>query len=249
MAPPPAQQILPFIEWKANPNHAEWLRIANAGPEHHRFLFGSWRTLFCATWKRYHFYAFKSRWLERHAVPDGYDVQVLRLDCHGCGGSGTWHSHYSERRDRCNRCYGSGVYRWDAVKLTRWIVAGHVFHIPDVKIRDVDVWPDDPPESYQSLKAGARNEFQGKIVHAGVTYSQGIRAFLKLLWVYDRNLFYRIAEILIVEAVEERWQRWTQPIRSWFLRAHYWLCNDESRMARDLREMFGFDHETDDIPF
>lgn len=73
-----------------------WFRLANAAPAEG-------------------FYPFKDRFLRRFGVPEGWDLQVIALECHGCGGSG-WYARGVE----CNRCNGSGVYSIREHWLQRW---------------------------------------------------------------------------------------------------------------------------------
>lgn len=76
------------------------------------------------------FYAMKSSLLARYATISGLDIQHIRKKCWSCNGTGRYST-----KDRCRKCWGSGIYREFYVYLSRWEFAGHVFHRP-IRLRD-----------------------------------------------------------------------------------------------------------------
>jgi hypothetical protein len=219
------------------PRHVEWLRLANSGEG---FCAYGWGWLL--GWKR-HFYFWKSKFLQRAGELDGWDLQVIRLKCHGCGGSGTWHSEYGDHSDLCRRCGGDGIYRVDAVKLTRWRVGGSVFHVPGERTRWVS-W-DLPMEE----ESGFRERITGLIKHEPVPERVAIRAFLKLLYVFDPEEFWEAIEQIVEEWALNKRRRFTQWLSRKLLAMADWVETSESRWAEGFYEWFGPDELEDDIPF
>jgi hypothetical protein len=238
------QATLPFPEWcLVSPAHAELLRLANAAaPEDGYSRHDDWHP-FRKVWKTLYFYPFKADFLERHAVPDGYDLQCLTLHCRGCGGTGIWRSMYSARRESCDRCWGSGVYRRDAVKLSRWKLGELVFHCPEERWREVG------EDRHVELRSGAHSEIAGLIKHEPVAGRVGVKAFLRLAWHYDRALFYRCMEIRVNEALSRLVRRLLAPINALGCRVRDWLFYDDSRLAGDFRELLSITPVVDDVPF
>lgn len=90
-------QLLLFRHLQVPAKHLEWFRLANAGDYNDR-----------KTW----FYPFKSRFLYTHALPDGFDVQVIVRKCY-CG-DGIFRGIDRDRPrcfwEMCHRCNGSGIH-------------------------------------------------------------------------------------------------------------------------------------------
>ena len=82
-------------------------------------------------WEReYYFYPLKSLLLAQHGKFDGYDVQRIRHECNRCDGTGRWHYWYDDGGDWCEKCGGSGTYRFSWHLLERWRFGTHIFHHP-----------------------------------------------------------------------------------------------------------------------
>lgn len=113
------QPCLPFPNWFVPPRHVHWLTLANAGNYAEKSTF----------------YAFKTRFLKAHAIPDGYDLQVIVKKCY-CGdgiyrGCDDLPELPATHWERCWKCNGTGVYDRAYIVLTRWDLNGQVFHIPE----------------------------------------------------------------------------------------------------------------------
>lgn len=239
-----AQLPLPFSDWQQpTVRHAELLRLANAAEEVDGWSafadYMPWR----ARWKRVYFYPWKDEFLRRFAVPDGMDLQILKLACHGCDGTGIWHSECGWHSDRCNRCWGTGVFRRDAVWLSRWNLHGLTFHIPEDREREVG------PDWILEKQAVARSVISGLVKHAKVDPAAGRRAFLRLLWIYDRGECFRMAEMIADEGMRELQRRVASPFKNAINEAWWWLRSSEGRIAADLREWFGVAGPDNDVPF
>jgi hypothetical protein len=114
------------------------------------------------------FYALKDRLLQRYGTYSGEDIQQIIDPCwgsheDGCSGS------------TCTRCGGTGIWRERRIRLSRWSLAGRVFHRPD-----------GPASPRQPAT------ITGRIVHAGVTRAAAFEALLWLSLLYDRSLLWRV---------------------------------------------------------
>ena len=111
------QLPLPFKNLNVPARHVEWLRVANAG----NYLE-----------KKFWFYPFKTRFLRTHALPDGFDLQIITLKC-WCG-DGIFRGMDYDRPERfwepCAKCSGTGIYLKKRIPLIRWWLNGHLFHEP-----------------------------------------------------------------------------------------------------------------------
>lgn len=82
------------------------------------------------------FYALKDKLLQRYGTSDGFDVQHIKKECWSCDGTGKayrdafvfgqWRSVYVGKCFRCN----NGVYHEFWVRLERYRLGRHTFHIP-----------------------------------------------------------------------------------------------------------------------
>lgn len=184
-----SEQLLLFSHLQVPARHLEWFRLANAGIYPER---DAW------------FYPFKSRFLHAHALPDGFDVQVIVKKC-WCG-DGIYRGvddHWPrEFWQMCNRCGGSGVHRKDRVYLQRWLLGGRLYHKP-VNRCEMTCEPDD-----------VRNTITGLIKHEPVNEKRARRALLCLLLRYEpRTAFaYLRARWLVLNrrdrALLNRLDRW-----------------------------------------
>lgn len=139
-----------------------WFHLANAAPDY--FL------------KR-DFYAFKRRFLARHATPDGYDLQIIQPTCWTCDGTGTFCQDME-----CRRCAGTGVYgREREIILCRFDLVGRVYHIP-TEPGEID--PDDVP---------IKNEIEGLVKHTGIPDGSGRRSYFRLLLRHEPMHFYHLS--------------------------------------------------------
>lgn len=168
------QLLLPFRNLRVDARHIEWLRLANAGdyPE-----------------RKFWFYSFKTRFLRRHAVTDGLDLQTIVLKC-WCGDGifrGIDDNRPRKLWEKCHKCGGSGIYLTKHVVLIRWMIGGMIFHEPSNLI------PHRPGNDY-------RNRIDGLIRHEPVSSAVGRRAMLRLFLRYEPDTFLRFHE--------QRWRSW-----------------------------------------
>lgn len=227
-----AQTFLPFSEWKrVTPTEIAWLWLANASPADFGYN----------DWKQWRFFPFKDRFLKRFAVPDGSDLQVLKLECRSCT-KGIWHSESGRFSDICDRCDGTGVYRIDLVILSRWILGDAVFHKPGERVRGVD---EDVLEKWK-VAFGYR-VIEGVIKHPPVHRSIGRRAFRKLLLRYEPETLLRWLWSDFKGWLRDKANRVLRPIYWEIQRWDEWLYRSDSRLAADLREFLNLKDE--DVPF
>jgi hypothetical protein len=192
------------------------------------------------------FYAIKDRLLANAEVV-GYDVQYIEgKRCHACGGSGVWHSLYSNFSDICNRCYGGWYKRPMRVLLERKRFGRFVFHKPiDRKYGN---------EPYEIPVGMTVNHIEGYISHSYSRYS--FLAVLILFLIYDRvaakKYFYEMGMGFRV--------RWWLPMNYLYVVAHFVRYGRRAypiRQARDRCMKFipKIDIQTqwlgnnDDLPF
>lgn len=240
------QTILPFPQWRFPKADADLLALANAFDQCDCGSY-SWHQ----NWKRWYFYPLKTRILKEHGVPDGFDLQVIYLRCNRCV-RGIWHSEFGTYSDICHHCDGSGIYRTDAVKLSRWLLAGKVFHCVEERWRNVTETHDEEGE-YElapplfEVQQEARNCFQGVIKHGEVREYEAVSAFFLLLKKYDRATYDHILDRRVEEAVMSYRELALRPFKRLIQRAYDWLLWHQSPWAEGLREWFGIEEE--DTPF
>lgn len=228
------QFFLPFSNFQFPKEHARLMAVANAAKGGMDTYSPFWRD----TWKHV-FYSLKTKILKEHAVPDGFDLQFLELKCRSCY-LGVWHSEYSDRTGVCWHCDGTGIFRRDCVKLTRWNLAGRIFHYPSDRVQG---WKE---SEIAEWKSGAVNSINGKIVHIETDEKDAISAFLVLLRAYDKLRYEALIDRRIRERLEELRKWGLRPINNIYIRVRSFLRYSESRFAEGLREWFGI---FDDVPF
>lgn len=131
--------------------------------------------------KKFRFYPFKTRFLRAHAIPDGYDLQILTLKCH-CGDGifrGVEHTRPERFFEVCHKCGGSGIYLVKKILLTRWLIRGRLFHEPSTLVQ----WREG---------MHINETFTGFITHAPVDPKRGRRAMMLLLLRHEPRTFMRI---------------------------------------------------------
>lgn len=248
------QLPLPFPEWRRiRLRHVEWLRLANSlhvqgGDYQH--------------WKHWLFYPFKDEFLTRHAVPDGWDIQILTLPCRSCY-QGVFVSECGNYQASCWRCDGTGIYRIDAVKLQRFIfrVQGSEFRVQMSQTlfhRPVEYWRGstdcadrDCEEQFANIKAGGREIIYGKILHKAISEREARRAFYRLLIRFDRR---RLWMLLRLDAralrlrVEYKIDHALWPIRALYQDFFCWLQTCDDELPTNLREYLGMVEE-ESVPF
>jgi hypothetical protein len=132
--------------------------------------------------------------LKNFARFDGFDLQIIVKKCNSCDGTGIFKHYYYEyghryllKKEPCYHCY-DGIYMTKKVYLARWILNGKIYHLPYVNVSN------DTP---------IKNEIKGFIKHNPVDSEKVLRAFIILLWQYNKGGFYhhieRIAELKIKE--------------------------------------------------
>lgn len=160
------QPPLPFKHFAVPAKHVAWMALANAGkfPE-----------------KKFWFYPFKTRFLRRHALPDGFDLQIITLKC-WCG-DGIFRGIDCQRAKKfwepCDRCGGSGIYVTKRIPLIRWLIGDHLFHEPSPWVAD------HPSMEYKQT-------FEGLIQHQEVPERSARRAMEKLMLRYEPETFLRL---------------------------------------------------------
>lgn len=159
-----------FQEWNRVTRFDSWaLACANSNPHAHEFFRGD-----CYGNP---FYRFKDRFLMIFGIPDGYDLQRLKLECNGCDGTGRWGRWRSDGGEFCRRCNGSGVFEWRHVKLVRYDVQGLTFHRPEWISGD----------TFAELSAGAQTMFTAPIEHWKATATDARLACCWLMLRFDRK--------------------------------------------------------------
>jgi hypothetical protein len=121
--------------------------------------------------------------LDKYAEFAGYDLQVINKPCHSCDGTGVYKKYgydyetkrsYIYEREQCWSCNGTGIYMVKKISLKRYLLNGVIYHIPCYEIR---------PEPH-------KNEIKGYVAHDPIDSNEAYRAYLILLWQYNRNWFY-----------------------------------------------------------
>lgn len=156
------QTVLPFKNLRVPDKHIQWLAQANAADYYERKLW---------------FYPFKTRFLRRHAITDGLDLQTIVIKC-WCG-DGIWRGMDDTLPQhlwqRCHKCSGTGIYLTKHIVLIRWLIKGLIFHEPSNLILH--------PSGNEY-----RNTFDGRIQHPPVDPKVGRRAMERLMLRYEPNL-------------------------------------------------------------
>lgn len=78
------------------------------------------------------FYVLKNDLLKRFGTPDGCDIQHIVKWCWSCEQTGIHKGYYGEQK--CFKCDGTGIYDNALIRLLRFRLGSHVFHIPDGSI-------------------------------------------------------------------------------------------------------------------
>lgn len=148
------------------------------------------------------FYALKQRLLEKHGVPDGYDVQKIEgKPCWSCDGSGTFY-HYSGPPEMCFKCYGSGWFKHPVwVTLKRYRFGRYVFHTPEDR-------------SYQKPDPDVTNII-GYVRHADYSWRTVQWAAISLTLLCERRFFWPLL--------------WDELRRIWIVRVSLRRCIDCER--------------------
>lgn len=74
------------------------------------------------------FYQLKNVILEKYAEANGHDLQVIKVKCHSCDGTGWYYSN-----TECHNCY-KGLYDTVHIALKRYILNGLLFYKPMGKV-------------------------------------------------------------------------------------------------------------------
>lgn len=191
------QPPLPFERFTVPGRHIEWMMLANAG----KF-----------SEKKIWFYPFKTRFMREHALPDGFDLQIITLKC-WCG-DGIWRGIDNQIPERfweqCGKCGGTGIYLKKRVPLIRWLLNGHLFH--------------EPMQEFSEPTRNYRNEFQGLIQHEEVPERAARRAMEKLMLRYEPDLFHRLWVA--------RWREW----KYWKVQKVKWQFAHVNRLLSFTKE-------------
>lgn len=186
--------------------HIEWLRVANAGD------FSD---------KKPWFYPFKTRFCRAHALPDGYDLQVITLKC-WCG-DGIWRgSEYTlpERFwERCHKCGGTGIYLKKNILLIRLLLRDLVFHEPSQLVTY--------REGFEY-----KNRFEGLIKHPPSDPKAARRAMERLMLRYEPETLKRL---------------YLSRARDWAYWKRVGIQSAFRRLNQRLRALAG--QELDEVPF
>lgn len=118
-------------------------------------------------------------------VHAGYDLQTIEYKCWTCGGTGKYYNG--------NTCYhcSNGIYSTRQFSLERFILNGRLYHIP---CKEVVVEP-------------VVNTIKGVITHETIDSKEAQRAFLILLWKYNKASFYNHLKEIIGKGISEESKR------------------------------------------
>jgi hypothetical protein len=105
----------------------------------------------------------------------GYDLQIIEKKCHTCDGTGQWGYWRHDGGDTCWSCNGEGIYETKAISLERYLLNGVIYHIP----------------CYELKAEPHKNRITGHIKHEPVNGIDAHRAYIILLWKYNKEEFYR----------------------------------------------------------
>lgn len=187
------QPPLPFPHLALPAKHLAWFQLANAGdyPE-----------------KKEWFYPLKAHILQRHALPDGYDLQIIRQPC-WCG-DGIWRgADYTlpeHRHELCHRCGGTGLYRLKHIVLRRWLLGVHTYHQPT----DFRHHTEEPELNRDYIVI-----YHGLIKHETTPARTARRAMLHLLLRYQTRRAF--------DYLRAKWQVSTRRARRLLTRVNQWL--------------------------
>jgi hypothetical protein len=182
---------------------ADYFELANAGNCSHKQSFYS---------------TIKPHVLKTFGKFAGYDLQIIEKKCWSCNGTGVFkHYHYefSQRylisQEPCWRCKG-GIYETKKISLRRYILNGKLYHIPC--------------ENFVSMTYYT-NEIKGVIVHEQVDPNKALRAFIILLWIYNKAEFYNYLTSFAAHEIQNK-TSWIKPL---------------------LQSLFKKDNTNDELPF
>ena len=143
----------------------------------------------------------------------GYDLQIINKPCHSCDGTGVYKKYgrngHVYDRDSCWNCNGTGIYEIKKISLKRYLLNGKIYHVPCYEIRS---------EPH-------KNEIKGYVVHDQVDSDEAFRAYLILLWKYNRNWFYYKIKAMIDYKVMAPMKKQLQDICQFLIRKEN--LNDE----------------------
>lgn len=203
------QPALPVAHLRVPMQHVHYLRWANGG---------NYRG------KEEWFYPFKWRFLEKHALPDGCDLQVIKQKC-WCGDGIFRGVDYDLPRihwDICWKCNGTGVYRTKKIVLQRWLLCGVLFHVPSNSLQADFGWLE------------FKETITGLVTHSGYGRSLARHAFCKLLWIYEPDTLWRMLREQWVNGLDRRERNLR---RKW------------EKMRYQIRDYFWPDDSEDEVPF
>lgn len=111
----------------------------------------------------------------------GYDLQIIEKKCWTCNGTGVFKHYHHEfgqryliKKEQCWNC-NNGIYQTKHISLARFILNGKVYHMP--------------AENYTSAISYS-NEIRGIIQHEQVDPKEAMRAYIILLWKFNKPAFY-----------------------------------------------------------
>ncbi|MDE2020029.1 MAG: hypothetical protein KGJ13_06825 [Patescibacteria group bacterium] len=170
------------------------------------------------------FYPFKTRFLKRFAVRDGYDLQRVDKECFTCGGSGM----YTEKEE-CRHCGGSGIHHTNEHWLERWDLQGTVYHVPrenvEVYLENEHKYPDPKNEIHGVIQKGIKGSVPSS--------QEAHRAFIRLLVRYEPVNFWEYVKSCI-----------GQKISAWRIKRMFCLMR-----LRNKLDLFPVVRLDDDVPF
>lgn len=146
----------------------------------------------------------------------GFDLQIIEKKCWSCNGTGVF-KHYNYefsqryliKEEPCWHCK-NGIYETKRIPLERYILNGKIYHIPT----------DNPGITYT-------NEIKGVIVHEQVDSDKALRAYIILLWIYNKPEFYNyLTAFVTLEIINKT--SWIKPL---------------------LQSLFKRDNTNDELPF
>lgn len=157
--------------------------------------------------------------LEKFAIFDGYDQQIIKKQCWSCNGTGiythtTYHYPGGNKTERTEPCYSciKGIYSTREFFLKRYILNEMVYHIPC---------------DFAPLVGPIKNKVHGIIKHEAVDSQKAYRAYIILLFLYNKTKFYYMVKDLIQEEIRLK-TNWKRQL---------------------IQKLFAYENTNDDLPF
>jgi len=140
--------------------------------------------------------------LDKFGIFDGYDQQIIKKECWSCHGTGLYKHYWYEcgelmciKQEKCYSCI-KGVYSTRQFFLKRYILNENIYHIPC---------------DFEPIVGPIKNKINGIIKHETVNSEQAYRAYIILLFLYNKNKFYCLIKDMIQEEIRLK-TNWIRPL-------------------------------------